>query len=189
MIGMGIACIASVGIVVGAKLVCDGIADGIKKQAEDVYNSVHNEEVDEKLALLAEKEQILSNINDYSVNIAEADRLSDFMPEGNSEVRAKLVEALESVEPNANLMGDINISEYEVTIEVRCYDIETPTKYVRALIDQDYFTDIIYVGFAGEKIEESDENKGLKVEEKAGDYRYSFALSMRIRGGNGYEIK
>ena len=118
----------------------DGVVR-VEKKAEDVYNSVHNAEVDEKLALLAEKEQILSDINDYSVNIAEADRLSDFMPEGNSEVRAKLVEALESVEPNANLMGDINISEYEVSIEVRCYDIETPTKYVRALIDQDYFTE------------------------------------------------
>ena len=85
-------------------------------------------------------------------------------------------------------MGDINISEYEVTIEVRCYDIETPTKYVRALIDQDYFTDIKYFGFNGDKIEE-ESDQGLKVEEKAGDYRYSFALSMRIRGGNGYEIK
>lgn len=189
MVGMGVACILSIGAVVGAKLVCDGIANGIKADADRVYNEVHNEETDAKLALLAEKEEILSNINDYSLNIAEADRISDFMPVGNSEVRAKLVEALESVEPNANLMGDIAISEYDVSISVRCYDIETPTKYVRALIDQDYFEDITYSGFTGDKIEESDEGEGLKVEEKAGDYRYSFALSMRIRGGNGYEIK
>ena len=166
-----------------------GIANGIKAQADAVYNEVHNEETDAKLALLAEKEQILSNINDYALNIAEADRLSDFLPEGNSEVRAKLVEALESVEPNANLMQDISISGYDVAITVRCYDIETPTKYVRALIDQDYFDAISYNGFTGEEIKESEDNAGLKVEEKAGDYRYSFALSMRIRGGNGYEIK
>ncbi len=76
-------------------------------------------------------------------------------------------------------MDDIQISGYNVTCNVRCYNDETPTKFVRALIDQDYFEQITYVGFTGEEIEEDGE--ALKIEEKKGDYRYSFNISMRLR--------
>ncbi|MBP3856645.1 MAG: competence protein ComA [Ruminiclostridium sp.] len=187
-IGMSIACLASLGIVFGAKFVCDNIATGIKNEADAVYEEVHSDENQAKLDLLAEKNSILDSISQYAVNLIEADRLFRFAPKGTSEVKNKLTEALESIEPNALLMDDIEISGYTVSVAVRCYDPETPTKFVRALIDQDYFENISYNGFEGEKIEEDGEQK-LKVQEKAGDYRYSFALTMRLRGGNEYEIK
>ena len=50
----------------------------------------------------------------------------------------------------------------------------------------EYFDGIQYSGYSGEEItEDADTAFG---EEKAGDYRYSFALSMRLRGGNGCEL-
>ena len=110
-------------------------------------------------------------------------------PKAISEVRKILEDTLEKVDKYAFFMDEMEMDDYNVTVTIRCYDDETPTKYVRALIDQDYFDNIIYSGFAGEEIKADDEGKALKVEEKAGDYRYSFVLNMRLRGGNAYEVK
>ncbi|MBO6230153.1 MAG: competence protein ComA [Ruminiclostridium sp.] len=187
-IGMSIAALASVGLVFGVKVVCDNIASGIKAQADSVYDEVHSEENQAKLDLLAQKNEVLDSISKYAGNLSEAQRLFEFQPKAVSEVREVLESTLQSVDNNAFLMNDIEINSYNVTITVRCYNDETPTKYVRALIDRDYFDNITYTGFTGEEIEEGNE-ESLKVEEKAGDYRYSFALTMRLRGGNKYEIK
>ena len=185
---MSIAALASVGLVFGVKVVCDNIASGIKAQADSVYDEVHSEENQAKLDLLAQKNEVLDSISKYAGNLSEAQRLFEFQPKAVSEVREVLESTLQSVDNNAFLMNDIEINSYNVTITVRCYNDETPTKYVRALIDRDYFDNITYTGFTGEEIEEGNE-ESLKVEEKAGDYRYSFALTMRLRGGNKYEIK
>ncbi len=170
-VGMGIACVLSAGAVFGAKLVFDGIAGGIKAEADAVYAEVHSEENQIKLDLLKQKEDILDSISQYAGNLITADRLFRFAPKATTEVRAKLVDALESVEKNALLMDNIEINQYNVTIAVRCYDPETPTKYVRALIDQDYFENITYVGFDGEEIAEEGGQKP-KVGGTAGDSSY-----------------
>ena len=190
MIGMGVAVVASAALVFGAKLICDMTANGIKAQADAVYNEVHSEENQAKLDLLDKKNAILNDISNYATNLEEADRLFAFQPKAISEVKDKLVEALAEVDPKANLMGDVSITGYNVSISVRCYNTDTPTQYVRKLIDQDYFEDISYSGFTGEdmSVDEEDDTK-VRVTEKKGDYRYSFALTMRLRGGNAYEIK
>lgn len=187
-VGMAIAAVASVGVVFGAKIVCDNIASDIKKKADAVYNDVHSEENQKKLDLLAEKEGILESIARYSGNLQEAQRLFEMQPKAITEVRKILEDTLEKVDKDAFFMDEIEINNYNVNVTVRCYNDETPTKYVRALIDADYFDNITYNGFSGEEIGEDDENS-LKVEEKAGDYRYSFVLNMRLRGGNAYEVK
>ncbi len=196
-VGLGIAVILSAGAVIGAKIVCDNIATDIKKQADAVYAEVHSEDNQKKLDLLAYKEGVLNGITQYATSLNEAGRIFDMQPKGISEVRTILEETLKGIEEEATLMDDIVISKYNVTIQVRCYDMETPTKYVRALIDRDYFDNIDYIGFEGEKIEEEKEdnsygynyNRNIQVEEAKGEYKYSFALSMRLRGGNAYEVK
>lgn len=188
MVGLGVLAIAACGAVAGGKLVCDSIADGKEKDAQAVYDDVHSEANQIKLDALAKKEGILDNISKYAENLEDADTLFKFQPQGTSTVMNELKDALEAVDPDASLMEDIQISGYAVSITVRCYNDETPTKYVRELIKRDYFEDITYTGFTSEEIEEGKENK-IKVQEKAGDYRYSFMLGMRIRGGNGYEVK
>ena len=191
-VGMGLAAVASAGLVFGVKLVCDGIAGGIKAEADAVYEEVHSEENQAKLDLLAQKNAVLDSISNYTTNLIQADRLFRFQPMGTIEVRDKIIEALNAVDPNATLIGDVSISGYGVSAQVRCYDPETPTKFYRQLIEQDYFEGYTYSGFSGEEIGGDDEEgnaTAVHAGEKAGDYRYSFALSMRFRGGNGYEIK
>ncbi len=196
-VGLGVAAVACAAVVLGGKLVCDGIAGGIRTQSDAVYAEIHSEENDAKQLLLAQKQEVLSSITQYATNIEEADRLFRFQPKGTSTVRDKLIECLAGVEEEAQIMGDISISGYNVGINVRCYDPETPTKYVRALIDQDYFEDIRYTGYSGEKLEteEEDNNRSsggrssTQVKDAKGEYRYSFSLTMQLRGGNEYEIK
>ncbi len=187
MIGMGVAAVVAVAAVFGGKIVCDNIVNNIETEAKKIYDEVHNPENDAKLAELREKESILQSIDQYAGNLEQAQRLYEFQPQGSSEVVDKIKEALSAVDPQAVLMDDIVISGYSVTLGVRCYNEETPTRFVRELIDQDYFEEITYLGFEGEEIEEDGED--LKIAEKKGDYRYSFGISMRLRGGNGYEIK
>ena len=95
-------------------------------------------------------------------------------------------EALEKLDSDAFLIENIEIKGYDVNVTVRCYSDAVPTQYVRALIEQDYFEGIEYSGYDGEEIEE-DADTAFGAE-KAGDYRYSFALAMRLRGGNGCEL-
>ncbi len=192
-VGLGLAAVACAGLVFGAKLVLDGVANGIKAEAESISNEVHSEENNQKLALLAQKESTLSSVTSYASNLEEADLLFKMQPKGISEVRAKLLEALAAVEENAGLMGDISINGYNVTVNVRCYDVNSPTKYVRELIDQDYFENITFTGFTGEDMtkneEEGSQGRSVRVADSKGEYRYSFGLTMRIRGGNAYEVK
>ena len=194
-VGLGVAAVVCAGAVLGAKLVCDGIANGIKTQSQAVYAEIHSEANEQKQLLLSKKEQVLQGITLYAENVEALDMIFRFQPKGTSEVRDKLVEALSSVEEEAQIMNNISINQYNISVQVRCYDPETPTKYVRALIDQDYFDDINYTGFTGEKIENEEDDKNssgrsnVKVAEEKGEYRYSFNLTMQLRGGNGYEIK
>ena len=83
------------------------------------------------------------------------------------------------------LIGDIVINGYDVDVTVRCYSQDIPTKYVRSLIDQDYFENISFIGFEGESLKEDSETN---VTSAKGDSRYSFTLSMRIKGGNDVEL-
>ena len=82
-VGMAIAAVASIGVVFGAKIVCDNIASDIKKKADAVYNDVHSEENQKKLDLLAEKEGILESISKYAGNLQEAQRLFEMQPKGS----------------------------------------------------------------------------------------------------------
>ncbi|MCR4779665.1 MAG: competence protein ComA [Ruminiclostridium sp.] len=194
-VGLGAAALVTAGAVLGAKFVCDGIAGGIKTEGEAIYAEIHSDANDQKQRLLEQKQTIYENILQYSSNIMEADRLFRFQPQGISEVRDILMETIQSVEEKATIVGDLNISQYSISIEVRCYDIESPTKIVRALIDADYFDDIQYTGFSGAKVEkEEEEGQGSRRQnsQAAGEeeeYIYSFPLTMQLRGGNGYEIK
>jgi len=196
-VGLAAAAVVCAGAVLGAKLVCDGIAGGIKTEADAVYAEIHSDANEERQRLLTEKEGILTSVTNYASNIEEADLIFRMQPQGLSSVRDILVDTLKSVDEEAMIMDDISISQYALTMSVRCYNMETPTKYVRALIDADYFDNITYTGFAGEKNKSEEDEEGgqqagrrnVQVAEAKGDYNYSFTLNMLLRGGNGYEIK
>jgi len=36
---------------------------------------------------------------------------------------------------------------------------------------------------------QSESSTSIRIEDAKGEYRYSFGLTMRLRGGNAYEVK
>lgn len=186
LIGLGLGAVLAAGAVAGVMFVVDGIAASKQAQADALDAEIHSEEIDNRINALNEKIAVFNGINLYQVNLAEAETLFEYAPKAITEVKDKLIEATNGLE-NTVLIGDININSYDVTISVRCYDKEIPTKYVRNLIEQDYFEGVTFTGFTGVKIEEDDTK--VNVKDKKGDFSYSFGLSMKIRGGNGCELR
>ncbi len=182
--------VVAVGVSAAAVVVCNSIASGIQNDADQIDAQIHNPEMDARLAALDEKIKVFDGVNLYRTNLEVAEILFDYLPRGYTEVKDKIEEATEGLE-EIIIMEDISISGYEVEISVRCYDKETPTKYIRNLIEQDYFEDIAFVGFTGETPEEEEEDEANRrpvIAEKDHEGVYSFAVSMRIRGGNHVEL-
>lgn len=179
--------VAAIGVSGAGVFLCNGIASGIQKQADEIDTRIHSPEMDARLAALNNKITIFDNINLYKSNLQIAQKLFEYMPRGTTDVRAKLLEAMEGLGDGGKtcLIGDIVINGYDVDVTVRCYSQDIPTKYVRSLIDQDYFENISFIGFEGESLKEDSETN---VTSAKGDSRYSFTLSMRIKGGNDVEL-
>lgn len=186
LIGLGLGAIIAAGAVAGGVFVCDGIAADKQAQADAIDKEIHNQEIDDRIAALNEKIAVFDGINLYQSNLTEADTLSKYSPKAIEEVVVKLKEVAAEFKDTL-IVGDIEVKDYDVTVTLNCYDKEIPTQYVRKLIEQDYFEGISFTGFSGEEIEEDGTNFGIK--EEAGQYKYAFGLSMRIRGGNGCELR
>ena len=115
------------------------------------------------------------------------------MPKGTTEVKEKLKEALEGLE-DTYMIESITISDYNVMVTVNSLSTEYPTKYVRNLIEQDYFEAITFTGFTGEKpeVEEEENAEGAVAPSRNNEEEeviYAFSLTMRLKGGNNVELK
>lgn len=186
---VAVCAVAAVAACGGAVVVCNSIANGVQTQADEIDARIHSPEMDERLQVLNDKIGIYDNINLYRSNLEIAEKVFEYMPRGTTDVRTKLLEAMDGVADDGkiSLVENIEISGYDVNVSVRCYSQDVPTKYVRSLIEQDYFENITFTGFDGEELE--DEKSETNVSSLAkGEARYSFALSMRIKGGNDVEL-
>ncbi|MCM1335081.1 MAG: hypothetical protein NC084_09495 [Bacteroides sp.] len=178
--------VSAVGVVV-----CDSIAGNIQAEADQIDAEIHSEAMNERIRVLNEKISVFEGVNLYRTNLEAATTLFDYQPRGITEVKAKVEEAIGDLD--MNIMNDITIAGYNVAITMRCYDEDTPTKYIRNLIDQDYFEDIVFTGFTSEsQDEEEDDNTTTTrrpvVNRDNREGLYSFAVSMRIKGGNSVEL-
>ncbi len=187
--------LAVVGIALGAAAVVGGVtvamnvyADGIMDEADKIDARIHSPEIDARRAVLKQKIEVFDNVNLYESNLQSANVLFEYLPRGTTDVRTKLVEALEGLE-ETNVIEDINISGYNVSVKVQTTSQDVPTKYVRNLIEQDYFEAIVFTGFEGEEIElDDDVANAIGPDEELPVY-YNFGLTMRIKGGNDVELK
>ncbi len=196
LLGVGGGALGAAALVLGATLAFNAISGGIKAQANLIDAEIHSDAMRQRIDTLNAKINTLNNIELYRTNLNQADILFEYQPKPVTEIKDKLEEALKTAQskiskeqPNdAFLVNNIEISGYGVSITVRCYSNELPTQYVRALIDQGYFEAITYSGFGGEEIPETEVPEYSFGAEEAGNVRYTFNLSMRIKGGNGYEL-
>lgn len=186
-ISVGAAALISAAVVAGATFGIEAYVDTIEAKADAIDKEIHSEEIAERQRVLNEKISVFDNVNLYKSNIEEAVGLFDYLPKGTTEVKNKLEEALEGLE-DTYLIESINVSGYNVSVEVNTKTKEIPTKYVRNLIEQDYFENVTFVGFNGEKEEEDKDAPSSRNDEEA-EVKYAFSLTMRLKGGNDVELK
>lgn len=192
---IGFAVLAAALSVAGV-IVCDSIASNIQSEADQIDAEIHSPEMDARIATLNNKIQIYEGVNLYRTNLLAATTLFDYQPRGITEVKDKLEEAIGDLD--MNILENISITGYSVSVKMRCYERDVPTQYVRKLIEQDYFEGIIFTGFEDARDDEDKEDDdntsatGNRRPSSTQDNRegiYSFVLNMRIKGGNNVELK
>ncbi len=190
-IGVAGAAVAAAVVVGGVTFALNSVAAGIEADADKIDKEIHSEEMDERVKVLKNKIQVFDSVNLYKSNLESANILFNYLPRGTTDVKAKLEEALEGLGDDTGIIDDIRISGYNVSLTLQTADKNIPTKYVRNLIEQDYFEDILFTGFSGEDLsaEEEDEEGTTTASEAEGVIVYDWALTMRIKGGNDVELK
>ncbi len=196
LIAVGFAAVLAIGVVAGGTLICNSIADATQAEADKINAEIKSDEMQAKVQLLSQKNTVYDNINLYKTNLEEADVLFQYLPKGTTEVREKLLEGLEGLEEDTYIIEEIVVSSYNVSVKLNTVSKDMPTKYVRNLIEQDYFEAITFNGFQGEKPMEEEEEKneeGVTVSTSNKDEEeeviYGFELTMRVKGGNNVELK
>ena len=151
---------------------------GIDAQTAVVRTEIQDPELQGRLAELNNKIGTLTNYQSYLSSIQQANDLFDNKPRAITEVLEKLEENL--VE-GMKITGSVAMSEYSLSVSFECTDDSMPSTYVQALKDQGYFENIAYNGYSGSEIKEEGS--------KEGEAKYTFSLTMLIKGGNGVETE
>lgn len=197
LIGVGFAAVVAIAAVAGATLVCNSIANGKQVEADRINAEINSEEMKAKVAQLDAKNTVYDNINLYKGNLEEANVIFEYLPKATTEVRNKLLEALEGLEEDTYIIEEITVKGYNVVVKLNTVSKDMPTKYVRNLIDQDYFEAIVFTGFTGDDLSEDDEaeeteggfTSATTRDDEEKNIVYGFELTMRIKGGNNVELK
>lgn len=198
-IGMAAAAVLSVGALLGANLVINMINDGIKADIKKVEAQINDTEFQARLNELSRKEGVLANFESYKSSIANAEIMFNYMPKGTTDVYkmlrepftaneegveqitdAKIKEALEGME----LVGSVTIGSYNVSATFQCDREDQPSQYVRALIDQGYFENILYTGYSVERGKTDDKTSGANNSNDEDNKKVSFSLTMLLKAGN-----
>ncbi len=195
LIAVGFAAVLSIAAVAGGTLLCNSISESTQAEADRINDEIKSDEMQAKVTLLGQKNTIYDNVNLYKTNLEEADVLFQYLPKATTEVKEKLEAGLEGLEEDTYIIEEITVSNYNVVVKLNTVSKDMPTKYVRNLIEQDYFEAITFTGFEGEKpMEEEEEEEGVTVSVPSRDKEdeeviYGFELTMRIKGGNNVELK
>lgn len=198
-IGMGAAAILSVGALFGANLVINMINDGIKADIKKVEAQINDAEFQARLNELSRKEGVLANFESYKNSIANAEIMFNYMPKGTTDVYkmlrepftaneegveqitdAKIKEALEGMK----LTGSVSISVYNVSATFECEREDQPSQYVRALIDQGYFENIVYTGYSVQQTAGDNKTSSAATSNSEDNKKVSFSLTMLLKAGN-----
>lgn len=166
--------LGSLALAGGAYFYLNYINEDIKSQTAMVRAEIDDPVLQQRVTVLNNKIQKLSDISLYSDNIKIAKYLFDFQPVLITEVLDKL----EDVMPEGvSIKGEVEFSGYNISVTLTSDEDSKPSEYVRLLNEQGYFEDINYVGYDG------------VLDEEGEVQYYEFSLTMLLKGGNGYEIE
>lgn len=208
-VALGVAAVASIGIVIGANAIISAINDGIKANTRTVQAQIDDVAFQQRLEELHQRESVLANFTSYKQSIENADIMFNYMPKGTTDVYKMLREPFEKQEGLAEsvkgyvetpedkraeldgmvLVDSVKISGYTVEASFVARNQAQPSLYVRALIAQGYFGNISYTGYTVYETKEFGEvvNFELTLQLKPGnDVNLSpDELNSAIESGNG----
>jgi len=137
-----------------------------KKTLSQLTADYQNRHFDIMREYVDEKKAAMTKFDTYADTVNLAKILFDFQPKMTSGIIEHLTREFL---PEMAIEGELTVSGYSLSATFYCMNETDPALYTENLIEQGYFEDIQFNGY-----------------KQSGD-RYTFSLSMRIKGGNIFE--
>ncbi len=190
-------CVGAV-VLVGAITLGLGVFDSsIKAQISEVQQQIDNPVLQNNLAIVSNRENMLAGFQNYNNSVGTTQNLFNYMPKVQSSVIEKIKEPIASVVSDDVELELLTFSMSDYSISATFVGLSNgdptavPSQYVEKLIKEvktaygdPYFQNVTYTGF--NKVNSSLENDYLVLKngESKYDTVFTFTLSMNIRAGS-----
>lgn len=158
------------GSILGADIYSEMIKELTNNELQNITAEYKNLNYEKISRVVNIKRANINAFNTYSEKVERARALFDFQPKMLPDILDKLKNVLL---PGMNINSGVSVSGYSVSASFYCPLENQPSLYTEALINQDYFENIIFSGYS---MSESGDG-------------YNFSLNMRIKGGNRFEAE
>lgn len=194
-------CVGAAALVAAITIGLAAVDGSIKNQVKDLQAQLEAPALTKELAVVSERESMLSGFQSYIANAGSTSTLFNYMPKVQSYVLDKVKEPIESIKADKDVDLDvqkISIDSSSVTVKLMGMSKGDPTPipsaYVEKLTNEvktkygdPYFQNITYTGF--EKTNSSDYTVYLDLQTGSSKYDtvFTFEITMNLRPGSDEE--
>ena len=195
------ACVGAVVLVGAITLGLSVVDNSIKGQVSELQARIDTPDLQNKLAVVSERESMLSGFQSYIANAGSTSELFNYMPKIQSYVVNKVKEPMEAVKDEYGVDMDIqsiSLGGYSVSVRflgqskgdptaIPSAYVEKLTNDVKTMYGDPYFQNISYTGFTKENSTLDSKYLELQTGESKYDTIFSFEITMNLRPGSDEE--
>lgn len=195
------ACVGAVVLVGAITLGLSVVDSSIKGQVSELQTRIDTPDLQNKLAVVSERENMLSGFQSYIANAGSTSELFNYMPKIQSYVVNKVKEPMEAVKDEYGVDMDIqsiSLGGYSVSVRflgqskgdptaIPSAYVEKLTNDVKTMYGDPYFQNISYTGFTKENSTLDSKYLELQTGESKYDTIFSFEITMNLRPGSDEE--
>lgn len=195
------ACMGAVVLVGAITLGLSVVDNSIKGQVSELQARIDTPDLQNKLAVVSERESMLSGFQSYIANAGSTSELFNYMPKIQSYVVNKVKEPMEAVKDEYGVDMDIqsiSLGGYSVSVRflgqskgdptaIPSAYVEKLTNDVKTMYGDPYFQNISYTGFTKENSTLDSKYLELQTGESKYDTIFSFEITMNLRPGSDEE--
>ncbi len=195
------ACVGAVVLVGAITLGLSVVDSSIKGQVSELQTRIDTPDLQNKLAVVSERESMLSGFQSYIANAGSTSELFNYMPKIQSYVVNKVKEPMEAVKDEYGVDMDIqsiSLGGYSVSVRflgqskgdptaIPSAYVEKLTNDVKTMYGDPYFQNISYTGFTKENSTLDSKYLELQTGESKYDTIFSFEITMNLRPGSDEE--
>lgn len=195
------ACVGAVVLVGAITLGLSVVDSSINGQVNDLQTRINAPDLQAKLSVVSERENMLSGFQSYIANAGSTSELFNYMPKIQSYVVNKVKEPIDEVKDEYGIDMDIqsiSLGGYSVTVKflgqskgdptaIPAAYVEKLTNNVKTMYGDPYFQNITYTGFTKENSTLDSKYLELQTGESKYDTIFSFEISMNLRPGSDEE--